>query len=78
MNKRRLYLYLCYLKPLQLFNNTHSATDPVVSIFSTGFREKNIIGSANIPPGFPFLLGRCFAFFEHTQMIYAGYVKVAP
>ena len=21
---------------------------------------------------------RCFAFFEHTQIIYAGYVEVAP
>ena len=68
MNKQRLYLYLCYLKPLQLFNNTPSATDPVVSIFSPGFRKKNITGSANFSPGCPFLSGRCFAFFKHTQM----------
>ena len=42
----------------------------------TGFSEKNLTGSAKFPPGCPFLSGRCFAFFKHTQMIYAGYVKV--
>ena len=44
----------------------------------TGFSEKNVIGWANFPPGCPFLSGRCFAFFKHTQIICAGYVKVAP
>ena len=34
--------------------------------------------SVKTSPGCPFLSGRCFAFFKHTQMIYARYVKVAP
>ena len=44
----------------------------------TEFLEKNATGSINVPPGCPFLSGRCFAFFKHTQIIYARYVKVAP
>jgi len=47
----------------------------------TGFSEKTSPGTeANFPPGcpFPFLSSRCFAFFKDTQMIYAGYVNVAP
>ena len=35
--------------------------------------NKNVTGSANFPPAFLFLSGLCFAFFKHTQMIYAGY-----
>ena len=27
-----------------------------------------LTGSASFPPGFPFLFGRCFAFFKHTQV----------
>ena len=55
-----------------------SVTDSVASIFSSGFWEKYEPGSGNFPPGCPFPSGRCFAFFKHTQMIHAGYVKVAP
>jgi len=34
----------------------------------TEFSEKNITVSANCPPGFPFLSGRCFIFFQpHTN-----------
>ena len=49
-----------------------SVTDPVASVFSPGLRKKNVSRSANFP------LGRCFAFFKYTRMIYAGYVKVVP
>ena len=58
--------------------NQPSVTDPVTSIFSPDFRGKNVTGSANFPPGCPLLSGRCFALFKDIQIIYAGYVKVAP
>ena len=34
--------------------------------------------SPKFVPVCPFLPGHCFAFFRHTQLIYAEYVKVAP
>ena len=54
-----------------------SLTDPSASIFSYRVFGKNVSGSVNFLP-LPLLLGRCFAVFKHTQMMYAGYVKIAP
>ena len=38
---------------------------------------KNVNMSANFLPYCPFLWDRCFAFFKHSEIIYARYVNVA-
>ena len=57
-----------------------SVTDPLASVFSLGFSLEKTPPGRQIfrHTGCPFTSGLCFAFFKHTQMIYAGYVKVAP
>ena len=40
----------------------------------TGFSEKNVTGSENFPPA-SFSQVAVLPFFNHAQMIYAGYVK---
>ena len=48
----------------QTFYSLHPAvTDPKEIYIFTGFSEKNVTGSADFPPGCPFLSGRCFALF---------------
>ena len=39
---------------------------------------RNVTRSANFPSPCRFVLCHCFSFFKHTQVIHAGYVKVAP
>ena len=59
------------------FPNTALCNRPSGIYILAGVFGKNVTGSANFPPGCPFLSGPCFLFFKHTQVIYAGYVKVA-
>ena len=51
------------------------ATYSVAWIF---YEYSNWALDIKMPPGCPFLSEHCFAFFKHTQMIYAGCVKVTP
>ena len=50
-----------------------------ICIILTRIYGKYVTGSANFPLRCPFLSGRCFPFLNiHAQMIYAGYIILAP